>query len=119
MLYSCSPRGSARPTRLTFLPLSGPLVMHLATWSRISFSADERSVESKSNFGALSGMVMLHALMMSCDTLTAGSFPWFVIGLALVVVGAGVASDAAFGGGCAPPHAGRSPPSATSNAATT
>src|SRR5262249_9610916 len=110
MLYSCSPRGSARPTSWIDLPLSGPSVRHLATCDRRSFSGGDRSDESKSNFGALSELsTMPHADRMSSEMFTAEfGFGFGASALVVVVAGAGVRSVwAALGGGNSlfPPHA--------------
>src|ERR1700722_3959862 len=60
----------------------------------MAFSADDRSVESKSNFGARSGIVTLQASMISFETFTAGSCFCALEGLGVldpvVAAGAGV-----------------------------
>src|SRR5690242_10156535 len=79
MLYSDSPRGSARPTSSTERPLRGPVVRHFATCEGMSRSFDESCDESKSNFGARTESSMPHAFRISSETLIVWSVFLFCV----------------------------------------
>src|SRR5262249_5696917 len=76
MLYSASPRASARPIKVTFFPRSAPSVMHLASSASIWRSGSPSEAESNSKLGVSERPLALgempQARAMTSDTESPG-----------------------------------------------